>query len=64
MRVWRRKLEISQQSGENRMPRRIKFLLIAMTLGMVVTLAACFTMQKVGCDLLQLTSCPTATPTP
>jgi len=55
---------MSQQSGENRMPRRIKFLLIAMTLGMVVTLAACFTMQKVGCDLLQLTSCPTATPTP
>jgi len=32
------------------MPRGIKFLLIAMTLGMVVTLAACFTMQKVGCD--------------
>jgi hypothetical protein len=64
MRVWRRKLEMSQQSGENRMPRGIKFLLIAMTLGMVVTLAACFTMQKVGCDLLQLTSCPTATPTP
>jgi hypothetical protein len=51
-------------AGENRMPRGIKFLLIAMTLGMVVTLAACFTMQKVGCDLLQLTSCPTATPTP
>jgi hypothetical protein len=64
MRVWRRKLEMSQQSGETRMPHGIKFLLIAMTLGMVVTLAACFTMQKVGCDLLQLTSCPTATPTP
>jgi hypothetical protein len=64
MRVWRRKLETGQQSEEDRMPRGIKFLLIAMTLGMVVTLAACFTMQKVGCDLLQLTSCPTATPTP
>jgi len=46
------------------MLRGIKFLLIAITLGMAVTLAACLTMQKVGCDLLQLTSCPTATPTP
>ena len=55
---------MSQPSEENRMPHGVKFLLIAMALGMVVTLAACFTMQKVGCDLLQLTSCPTATPTP
>lgn len=55
---------MSPQSGETRMPHGIKLLLIALTLGMVVTLAACFTMQKVGCDLLQLTSCPTATPTP
>ena len=55
---------MSPQSGETRMPHGIKFLLIALTLGMAVTLAACFTMQKVGCDLLQLTSCPTATPTP
>lgn len=46
------------------MLRGIKLFLIALTLGMVVTLAACFTMQKVGCDLLQLTSCPTATPIP
>ena len=55
---------MSPQSGETGMPHGIKFLLIALTLGMVVTLAACFTMQKVGCDLLQLTLCPTATPTP
>ena len=46
------------------MLRGMKYLLIAITLGMAVTLAACFTMQKVGCDLLQLTSCPTATATP
>jgi len=46
------------------MLRGIKFLLMAIVLGMAVTVAACFTMQKVGCDLLQLTSCPTATPTP
>jgi predicted small secreted protein len=46
------------------MLRGIKFLLIAITLGMAVTLTACYTMQKVGCDLLQLTSCPTATPIP
>jgi hypothetical protein len=55
---------MSQQSGEDRVPRGITLLLFVMTLGMAVTLAACFTMQKVGCDLLQLTSCPTATPTP
>ena len=64
MRVWRKKLETGQQSGEDRMLRGIKVILIAIALGMAVTLAACFTMQKVGCDLLQLTSCPTATPTP
>jgi predicted small secreted protein len=46
------------------MLRGIKFLAIVITLGMAVTLAACYTMQKVGCDLLQLTSCPTATPAP
>jgi predicted small secreted protein len=44
--------------------RETKFLLIAITLAMAMTLGACFTMQKVGCDLLQLTSCPTATPAP
>jgi predicted small secreted protein len=42
----------------------VKFLLITIIVGMAITLAACFTMQKVGCDLLQLTSCPTATETP
>jgi hypothetical protein len=30
------------------MLRGIKFLLIVITLGMAVTLAVCFTMQKVG----------------
>jgi predicted small secreted protein len=64
MRVWRKKLETGQPGGEDRVLRGMKYLLIAITLGMAVTLAACFTMQKVGCDLLQLTSCPTATATP
>jgi hypothetical protein len=58
------KVETVQQGEEDRMQRGLKFCLIALTLGMALTLAACFTMQKVGCDLLQLTSCPTPTPTP
>jgi hypothetical protein len=46
------------------MLRRAEFCLIAIAVAMAVSLAACYTMQKVVCDLLQLTSCPTATPTP
>jgi hypothetical protein len=57
-------VEPGQQSGEDRVLRGIEFLSIVITPGMAATLAACYTMQKVGCDLLQLTSCPTATPTP
>jgi predicted small secreted protein len=62
--VWSKCVETSEKVERVRARRTIEFLLIALTLGMAVTLAACFTMQKVGCDLLQLTSCPTETPTP
>jgi predicted small secreted protein len=60
----RNHLETIQQLRRIPVRRGIQFFLIAITLAMAMTLAACFTMQKVGCDLLQLTSCPTATPAP